>query len=416
MRALSNSAPSAPAAPAARGDADVADSNSGALPTDLAEALGVERIPPTASIASLDADSLASVQASLVIEHHLGYLPADWENLAVSDLIQLQHDRTRRPLIGTDIALKALAILLVVAHHAGIIAFAGGAMLLLFLAGHAAARYHAGDLFAGERGPVMASLSYRIILPYLAVVGIFLIYHQTAHLPSLTMTANLFGPYPTGAPVLAPFWFLEVYVQLMLVLITVLAVPALRRRAAAYPWEAGVALLVTSIILAVVTLFTGLSDTTDRVPYLLAYVFAFGWCLHFADTPNKRFALTVLALVALPLLSGPTAGAGWVLFGAFALTAWEPRFSVPRWLKPRLLTISAASIYIYLVHSLPVHLVTSEWPLTAPLLSGVLAIVLSVMTGVALHTAGRLAPALWRRLKKKTAGGSAYHGSSSVSQ
>ncbi len=384
------------------------------LQSDYAAALGMADIPRNASFASLQGDSLSYVQASVAIEKHLGYLPKGWEDMAISDLQLMRKQTCTTTAVDTDIALKAAAILMVVAHHAGLISFSGGALTLLMIAGFNTARFQMTQLMAGNTMSVIAGIMKRIILPYFIILLLYLSWRQDFHLPTLTLTGNLFGSYGERSTFLTPYWFLEVYFQIMLMVCALFMIPRVRSMAGSHPFMIALFMLAFSTLFPIVSIIA--AGVTQRLPHLLFHVFAFGWAVASAKTPNQKLLLMVFALIAFPLILGPTNAQGWLVAAASTVLIWFPRLSVSKQLKAPIVITGAASFYIYLLHNIPVHYLRYEAPLDAPVITGTLALLLAVMLGVCADLARQHLPAMWKKIRLQGPLPAKYHGSSSVSQ
>jgi len=119
---------------------------------------------------------------------------------------------------------------------------------------------------------------------------------------------------------------------------------------------------------------------TTRTPPFLFYLFAFGWCVHFADSQRRRLLLTVAA----PLMFftvGELSYAAWLTLGSWAVL-WLRPVGLPR-LAQRLVTTIAASVFpIFVFHMLPVQALRVFWPEPRPLLVNLAAVVFAVGFGV----------------------------------
>ena len=101
---------------------------------------------PAAASSSLGGDSLSYVELATRLGARLGELPPGWHTLTAAELAAAARPRRRRgTLVETTIALRAVAIVLVVGTHANLMTVVGGAHLLLAVAGFNLARFHLGD-------------------------------------------------------------------------------------------------------------------------------------------------------------------------------------------------------------------------------------------------------------------------------
>ncbi len=94
-----------------------------------------------ASFVDLGGNSLSYVTMSVRLERALGRLPADWQRLPLRELEAMPKPARRwwpwwGATLETSVALRAVAILLIVGSHAGLFELWGGAHLLLGIAGY----------------------------------------------------------------------------------------------------------------------------------------------------------------------------------------------------------------------------------------------------------------------------------------
>lgn len=323
----------------------------------FAEAFLPRAVKPSDSFVSLGGDSLAYVRLSIELEKLLGQLPDKWEHRPISELKPGPVPVVTR-FVETDFVLRAFTILTIVVHHATQWPLAGGAAVLLMLAGFNLARFQSANLFVGRIAPMLSALA-RNLVPYFAILGIFalLLGPQPWQVWTLTGNLGLFGYSPVGTPHLV-FWFVEAYAQILIGAGLLFTIAPLRRAIAARPFETGLVLLVAALLARWATYATWDGDhlrifTTSAT----FYVFVFGWCLNFADTLRRKLFLMALALIVFPLAEQPDFLERFVKVGALlagtAIVLFIPRVAVPRPIAPIVLTLAAASYPIYLFHDIP---------------------------------------------------------------
>ncbi|MFZ5672463.1 MAG: AMP-binding protein [Pseudomonadota bacterium] len=348
---------------------------------------------------SLGGDSLLYVQAALAIEERSGHLPADWDRKTVAELSRTAA-RPGPRRIETSILLRGLAILMVVVHHATLWPLPAGAPILLMLAGHGLGRFHAASLFAGDSFGFLRSVLGKLAPYYLILLGFALAWREVPW-ASVFLVGNLGFGHPESRTLL-PFlyWFVETYVQIMLMVALVFTIPAIRTAAARRPFEAGLVMLAVSLGLRVATpLAFDLGDRTGFNPTWLLFLLPLGWCAYFADTPKKKALLAMLAVAAtgIAAIHGGNWHGSWIRYGLSAAglvtLLFAPQIRIPRSLIWPMLTVSAASFHIYLIHRLLPEALGYE---TAG--GGAVAILIGLATGIGafhLHKAGKLWSRRW---------------------
>ncbi|MBX6388089.1 MAG: AMP-binding protein [Frankia sp.] len=357
----------------------------------FARVLGRPRVADDATFISLGGDSLTYVQLSLAVERAVGRIPPDWPTTPVAELERLAAARAgrRRPAgalrglgwpraVEIDIVLRAAAIVLIVANHVGAFHVLGGAHLLLIVAGWSFARF---CLAPAE--DAAGALSRRIlgVAARIAVPSALWLAWRAAITPDVTWANVLLvnNYLRQGVP---GYWFVELLVQLLVVLAALFAVPGARRwerrhRVAAPAVLLGVALLVSAV----------LADRAEPVPTAYyathgsAWLFVLGWLA--CQLPGTRARLALLACAAA-LVSGyfgnPTREG--VVVGGLALLLFARRVALPAPAVALAGVLGGASLYIYLT-----HYAVYEWAL--PALGPWPALLLCLAVGVvASHAAG----------------------------
>ena len=169
MRAMRSATTQRPPAPASTGPATGRKTRSaprvGAddLCRIYAEVLDRTDVTPQSTFVSLGGDSLSYVEMSVRAEAALGHLPQQWHTTRIHDFSPRPTPRPTR--IETSIALRAISIVLIVGTHAQLFAIAGGAHLLLGIAGFNLARFHLTDAPRQERVRAILRSLRRIVIP-----------------------------------------------------------------------------------------------------------------------------------------------------------------------------------------------------------------------------------------------------------
>jgi peptidoglycan/LPS O-acetylase OafA/YrhL len=332
-------------------------------------------ISARASFVSLGGDSLNYAYLSMDIERLLGYLPEQWENLTLGELQNLVSATAERRswwsphTLESETVMRALAIVAVVIQHTNAkLVVGGGSEVLLILAGYNLARYQQQRLFDANGWIVLRSFFRRIILPYYLILVLYLIYRRQFDIPSLFLVSNFFGRFHS---LIEPYWFLETLLQCIFLMVTLFAVPPVRAAAKRDPWRFGLALLGFSVAVKVaVFLAFHHQALQNRTPDAVFYLFALGWCVLHANTTARRGVITaIILLVAMLDLSG--ANNAWfvydfpsnISFAIWLLVAilpmlWVPHLSLPGLIHKGVTILAAASFYIYLMHGVPIYLLT----------------------------------------------------------
>ncbi|WP_308282836.1 AMP-binding protein [Pseudonocardia nigra] len=306
----------------------------------FARVLRCPDVPGNATFASLGGDSLSYVEMSLALEDLLGHLPADWPTRKVDELEGSGRRRRRGTAVETTVVLRAVAIALIVSSHVGLLAVAGGAHLLLALAGWSFAR------FALLEGPVSIRLirsGVRIAVPTVAWVAWRAATQDDVGLHNVLLVNFLLDPGTWG------YWFIETLLQILVVLAVLFAIPAVRRCERRLPF----AFALVALALALTAQQLGLPDNeyTDRFfsPHTVLWIFVLGWLAQRAAAMWQKAAVAGLTLLLIPgFFDDPVRGA--VVAAGLLLALAVPRVVLPRIAARTVGLLAAASLYIYLTH------------------------------------------------------------------
>jgi len=362
--------------------ADTTDStlaNGSPIQTILCRALKIHQVQPQDTFISLGGDSLSYIQLSMELERHLGYLLRNWEQMPVSELEKLVPQKRFSTTIEMNILLRALAISGVVMNHSGFHFIEGGAMLLLLIAGLNFSRFQGCALIQGQLKSILPLLKH-ILAPYFIIAIAYQVWKQKFDPMVLFLLSDFQNTQQQTEHNIFFVWFIANLVQTIILFSIPFSIQAVRNFAKASPWRFG----IVSLGIGVATRILGhwvweSSYTADQVPHMLFWLFALGWCIHFAKSRAEKIGTTALILMTVPAFLGFEGLQGWwTLIGA-VLLLWLPYVSIPSLIKSPIQMISAASYYIYLTVLIFIALVTKlighDYPLitmSATLLGGVM--------------------------------------------
>jgi hypothetical protein len=329
------------------------------LRTEMANALGVPTIENEDSFMTLGGNSLSYVHVSLLIEDRLGYCPQGWESMPLTDLEAIQPTRTRWfQWLDTDIFLRAMAIILVVVHHVTALPIYGAAISLIIVAGYNFARFQVPKLIAGEFLNVLGPPLKSILPLYYGVLSLYFISIGTVFLPQYLLISNFTPGFYLGEErVLTTWWFLEAYLWCIFLFSLLFQIRPLRKMVVSHPWPFSLLLFSGTFAIHQVGEFVpNWPIFYDVSPFMLAYLFAIGWCVFAAKSIRQRCVTTILALIALDLFPlADVAISKQMYIAAVTMLIWIPAVPLHRWLGKGLTIIASASLHIYIVHGLIIH-------------------------------------------------------------
>ncbi|CAM3892349.1 AMP-binding protein [Smaragdicoccus niigatensis] len=352
-------------------------------------------VTDNSTFVNLGGDSMSFVTMSVRLEKLLGTLPADWHTKTVAEL--RAHDRQkpgRWRTVETGIVLRALAILLIVVSHTGLMHAEGGAHFLLAASGYYFARFILSDKPRSERVKHSITTLLRIAIPCLVWIVLVRLTLGTYALSNALFVNRIFGPVNS---LTLRIWYVEVLVDLLIVAAVVIAIPAFDRLERRKPFQLalGIALLLVStrLIPFDVLPHPDLGDLQTVHQWTLfsvfaAFFFAFGWAIAKATTNWQRGLVSVLVIASLIGYFDPRyfAIARTYECAAFILLLiWLPRMKLPRWIVPATTLVANSSLFIFLTHWQVLELMPRVDAYTLAPGFDYVAIVLSIVTGTLMY-------------------------------
>jgi acyl-coenzyme A synthetase/AMP-(fatty) acid ligase/acyl carrier protein len=364
-----------------------------------AELLGRSDVTDQSSFVSLEGDSLSYVEVSIRLEDELGRLPAQWHTRTIADLAA-QHDvdtASRRSIgrqVETNVVLRALAILMIVASHANLFALVGGAHVLLGVAGFNMGRFHLAASSRVERLSHLGTSVLRVVVPSVLWIGSLALLTGAYPWETTLLLNGLLGPNQWSEPEWY-FWFIEAVVWSIVLLAAVLAIPVVDRLERRFPF--GLAAACAALALLPRFEVLGLGGEGDRIHATLAvfWLFALGWAAAQASRVWQRVLVSAMLVAAVPGFFEDGQREMVVAVGMLLLV-WVPHLRVPRMLVPALGVLAATSLYIYLTHWQVYPHLEDDYPLLALLASLLVGILFARCAMRLMAGLERLIRAAWR--------------------
>jgi acyl-CoA synthetase (AMP-forming)/AMP-acid ligase II len=308
-------------------------------------------VDPDASFVDLGGNSLSYVTMSVRLERALGQLPADWPQRPLRELEALTTPTRRRwrlwaAALETSVALRAVAIVLIVGSHAALFELWGGAHLLLGVAGYNYGRFCMTPVPRRDRVRHLANTIGWIAVPSVLWVVVALVFTTDYTWTNLLLANKFLGPHDSMTA--GRLWFVEILVWTLVALMLVFWIPAMDRLERRRPFAVAVAFLVVGLALRYDVL--GLDMGRDAWFTMLAFwFFAIGWAAAKASTTLQRALVTVVLAVALVGYFDDMTRELLVL-GGLTLLIWLPTIRCPAALTTAAGVLAEASLYTYLVH------------------------------------------------------------------
>lgn len=337
------------------------------------------------SFSSLGGDSLSYVEITLGLEDIIGRLPDRWASMPVRELCALAARDAGAPRpsarfaswrsIEMTVALRAAAIVLIVATHIGMTLVPGGAHVLMAVAGFNFARFRLTPAGRSERVRSQLRAIARIALPAMAWVGAAMLLLDQYDLRHVLLVNALVHDEQWGN-----LWFIELLVYIGLLMAALSAVPALDRAERRWPFAAALAILGAALLFRFGAVDFGIPYTKP-----VLWLFALGWAANRAEGRWQRAIVAAVAAASIPGYFDAWERNAVILIGILLLIG-VPRVRIPRFVAPVAGMLASASLYIYLVH-------WEVWPMFEGWY-GVPSLLASLAAGIALWLAAAMAPRL----------------------
>jgi acyl-CoA synthetase (AMP-forming)/AMP-acid ligase II len=326
-------------------DADALD-----LRTVFAGVLQIDpaTIGPDQSFVDLGGNSLNYVTMSVRLERALGHLPADWQRLTLRELESAPRP-TRRwwsATLETSVALRAVAIVLIVGSHAELFKLWGGAHILLGVVGYNFGRFCLTPLPRTDRVRHLRNTTIWIAVPTVLWVAVALIITDDYTASNLLLANKFLGP--SDSMTAGRLWFVEVVVWILVALAAVCWLPFCDRLERQWPFGFAVGFLAFGLALRYDAFGFGLGREAWFTVFAFWY-FAIGWAAAKATTVWQRAAVTVvLGVGVLGYFSNFEREA--LVFAGLALLIWLPAIRCPAAVAVVAGVVAESSLYVYLTH------------------------------------------------------------------
>lgn len=352
--------------------------NERTLAATLRNATGQPLSDLSATIRNSGADSLSIVQIRLELDEHIVQVPDNWLDLPLRELASrfttrkepLLRQLTTLTSIDAFIALRALAIVLVVASHFHWFLVPGGSTTLLFVIGGYLYYETAGEVIPS--GGRVSNLWTGLVIVVATLVPLVLLQALVHTLVGSNWHVTLLLPYENLSAFIDDrmgwadrqhhvhwLWFIHVYIQVFAVMALALSFARVRRFFADRTYEKVLGCFMAAEVLGAALI---LADSTrvnlghsaallQYAPTTILPVVLFGVLISLTKTP-PQFAATILAGASYAALyaAGVFTQGSFTTLATVVFLLFMKTVKVPGALFRPVVMVSEASLFIYLTH------------------------------------------------------------------
>jgi acyl-CoA synthetase (AMP-forming)/AMP-acid ligase II len=307
------------------------------------------------SFVDLGGDSLSYVEVSVRLEDVLGSLPADWQRLTPAELVRTsppQASASRRPRwrrMETNVVIRALAVILILANHTKLADLPGGAHTLLVIAGYNLARFQLTARPRRERVQGIVRGVARIWAPSAFWIAMVAVVAGTYDWRNVLMLNQVLGDWARWSPHWH-FWFIEALVALLLGSALLCVVPGFDRLERRHPFAVPMGLVGVGLLTRYAVVVPDAGPYRGANALVLLWLFATGWAVSRATTTGQRMLLSVVPVLTLPGFWPTMPGREATIIAGVLLLIWVPTLPVPARTVGALSAVASASLFIYLTH------------------------------------------------------------------
>lgn len=316
--------------------------------------LNVSVLDTNKSFVALGGDSLSFIQASLVIEKNLGWLPEDWEKKPLNEIAKLKPklgNKTTR--IGMPILIRALSIALIVLGHFGILEIAGSTVALFIISGWSIGKYQINTILTNNSIRPFLSTITKIFIPTALITALLqLFFMKNIYWLNLIGISNFINPnygYYGG------YWFVMVMMQNLIVLAFIFYFKKIRELFRKNFYRSSyVACLLMILAMNVAPSFWNTDYLFNRLPHMTIWAMFLGMNISSATSYKQKILSSLLVFIPLyiinnPLVSSQNHASTFPLISSLLIINFQ-YIAVPSILGLIINAVAESSLFIYLTH------------------------------------------------------------------
>lgn len=242
--------------------------------------------------------------------------------------------------------LRFLAITLIVGGHFGLFNYGGGgAALLMVIVGYNIATFKLPKVIKTGNILPFAIMILKVAIPTVAyTITLHLIFGPVRY-QEIFLISNYFSDrHPNGFA----YWFIEVYIQIQLILLLLLAIPIVKKAIQNHTKPTIYIFTIISVLIFIIS--ENIWDNSElyrRLPWLMLWLVSFGIAARYANSIYEKFIISLIFIAASTVYYNSI---NWLLVISVTTLVFNPTLRLPSIIKKPIYFIAAGSLFIYLTH------------------------------------------------------------------
>ena len=336
---------------------------------------------------TLGGDSLHYIKFSIAFEKRFGALPEKWETLTAA---QLQSHVAKTPKsswlpLETVTLTRSFFILCILGLHTNAFIYSsnwGAAYFLIMLAGYSVARFQLPEVVRTGSVRTLFGTIASVAIPTIMVIAVLEAATQEFNLLQLLLISNFLDP---SSMHMFLFYFVEFYVQLLLLTALLFSIPKVRAVFSRQPMYSAIAVL--ALVIAIdhgLDQIWNMDYNYHRTPWHYAWPFVVGIIIANANDFQSRLLALTVSLIAI-LIQWQITSAAFYVAGGCLLILFVRSIRLPAPAKLIIANIASASMFIYLCHETTIQIVNKSFGEPHPWISLILSVVIGI-TGMQIYS------------------------------
>jgi hypothetical protein len=223
----------------------------------------------------------------------------------------------------------------------------GAAYFLFMLCGYSVMRFQWPEISRTGKLSTIFGTVVRVAIPTLLVTIAMQLWAKDFELKPMLLIANWFDPNEYQV---AYYYFAEIYMQLLLVVAALLAIPKVRDWLRNWPMMTCTALIAISMFISWrVEMVWDTNYIYHRTPIWYMWTVGCGMLMASARDWQSRVVAMAIVAVAVVMHHGFTSASSYIVGGS-ALLLFAPEISAPSRVKTLVSEIAGSSMFMYLSH------------------------------------------------------------------